>query len=89
MPAVKTQRTPNPNAMKFTLDRRVVEGTASRSFGSAQAAHGHALAERLFALPGVNNVFMVDDFVTVTKSAESEWDALVPQVVAVLQEEFA
>jgi hypothetical protein len=89
MPSVKTQRTPNPNAMKFTLDRRVVEGTAARSFSSAQAAQGHALAQRLFALAGVSNVFMADDFVTVTKDAAVGWDELVPRVVAVLEEEFA
>jgi len=35
---VRFQPTPNPNAGKFTVDRAVVEGTASKSFyGAAQA----------------------------------------------------
>jgi hypothetical protein len=83
---VKSQRTPNPNAMKFTLDRRVVEGKSSKTFNNAQAATGDPIAERLFALTGVNSVFMVEDFVTVTKDSTAEWDSLSARVIAVLEE---
>jgi hypothetical protein len=83
--AVRFQRTPNPNAGKFVTDRRVVEGKASRSwFSSAQAA-GDPLGAALFAVPGVVSVFMVEDFVTVTKAPEVAWERLVPAVIAAIE----
>ena len=83
-PTIRAQRTPNPNAMKFTLDRRVVEGPQSRSINSAAAAHGDPLAEPLFAIAGVTGLFMVDDFITVMKEPTADWDTLVPAVTAAL-----
>ena len=73
--------TPNPNAMKFTLDVSVPDMVNA---SSADSAAGQPLAEALFALPGVVGVFATGDFVTVSKSADAEWDAIVPAVVDVL-----
>jgi hypothetical protein len=85
---VVVQRTPNPNALKFSLGQPVVEGSASRTVGSAQAARGDPIAEPLFAIAGVQSIFMVADFVTVIKTADADWDELVPQVIASLQQAF-
>lgn len=83
---IRVQRTPNPNAMKFVLPRRVVEGSGSRSFYSASQAAGDPLAAAVFAVPGVASVFMADDFVTVTKHADASWDTITPGVVQVLEQ---
>jgi hypothetical protein len=85
---VRFQPTPNPNAGKFTLNRKVVEGSSSKSFYNADDAAGHPLASALFELEGVVSVFMVDDFVTVTKAAAVSWETLVPSVQAVLEQVF-
>lgn len=82
---VRFQPTPNPNAGKFTLDRKVVEGKASKSFYGAAQAEADPIASALFRLGGVASVFMVDDFVTVTKTAEADWSELVPAVIQVLE----
>ena len=87
-PVIRPQRTPNPNAMKFTLDRVVVEGSQSRSINSAEAARDDAVAGPLFAIPGVTGVFMVADFVTVMKEPAADWDELVPRITDVLIESF-
>jgi Fe-S cluster biogenesis protein NfuA len=42
----------------------------------------------LFALPGVARVFLGSEFVTVTKSEDTEWQALKPQVLGALMEHF-
>jgi hypothetical protein len=84
---VRVQRTPNPNALKFSLDRSVVVGPA-RTVASAEAARGDPIAEPLFALPGVHSVFMVADFVTVIKTPEASWDELTPRIVSSIQEAF-
>ncbi|HEX8903384.1 MAG TPA: NifU N-terminal domain-containing protein, partial [Longimicrobiaceae bacterium] len=72
-PKVRFQETPNPNAGKFTVGRTLVEGRRGRTFASAAAAAGDPLAARLFAEPGVASVFVVADFVTVTKDAGAAW----------------
>lgn len=87
--SVRFQPTPNPNAGKFTVDRPVVEGKASKSFYSAAQAAADPVAAALFALDGVASVFMVDDFVTVTKTPEADWNALVPAVTATIEQSMA
>lgn len=79
---IRMQPTPNPNAMKFVLDRAVF--TRPLSFPSAQAARGHSPAEQIFAIKGVYNVFMVQDFVTVNKLPDVPWEPLAAAVQAIL-----
>ena len=83
---VRFSPTPNPNAGKFTLSRKVMEGSASRSFYNADDAADHALGAALFEIEGVASLFMVDDFVTVTKTAQADWDTLRPQVQAAIEQ---
>lgn len=78
-PTVRFQPTPNPNAGKFATDRTVVQ-SGSRSYFSAEQAAGDPVAEALFAIPGVASVFMVADFITVTKTPDARWDELAPRV---------
>ncbi len=82
---VKFQETPNPQAGKFTVGRTLVEGRGV-TFDSPGAARGNAMAERLLAEPGVASVFMVADFVTVTKDPAADWAELAPRVQAALRE---
>lgn len=87
MPAsIRFQNTPNPNAGKFTADRRIVEGKASKSYYSAAQAAADPLGAALFRLDGVASLFLVDDFVTVTKQPAASWDALAPRVIDVMQQ---
>jgi hypothetical protein len=83
---VKFHETPNPEAGKFTVGRVLVEGRHGLTFDSLHAARGTPAAERLLAEPGVKSVFMVADFVTVTKEASATWADLAPRVRAALRE---
>jgi hypothetical protein len=85
---VRFQATPNPNAGKFIVNRKVLDGSASRSFYNADDAADHPLASVLFELEGVTSLFMVDDFVTVTKSPEVDWATLIPEVQAAIEQAF-
>lgn len=82
---IRFQTTPNPNAGKFSAGRPLVEGKASRSYYSAPQAAGDPLAELLFQLDGVASLFMVEDFVTVTKKPDADWRLLAPQVIDIMQ----
>lgn len=86
---VRYQPTPNPNAGKFTVGTPTVSGTASQSFYSAAQAADNRLAAALFELDGVVSIFMVDDFVTVIKTADADWGVLVPHVTAALERVLA
>jgi len=83
---VRYQPTPNPNAGKFVVGRPVIEGDASRSYFSADQAASDPLAAALFEIDGVQSLFMVDDFVTVMKTADADWSTLVPRVTSTIEE---
>lgn len=79
---VETQPTPNPNALKFILDRPISERPIS--FFNAAAAKDHALASKLFAIDGVTTLLLLGDFITVNKSPDKPWTTITPAVKRVL-----
>jgi hypothetical protein len=85
-PKVVFHPTPNPNAGKFTVGRTLVEGRSGRTYGSADEAAGDPVARVLLAEDGVEGVFVVADFVTVTKSAAARWNDLAPRIIQRLAE---
>lgn len=85
---VRPEATPNPNALKFTLDRPSTEGR-SQTFRAGSDPAESPLGARIFALDGVTNVFMTANFVSVTKEDEVGWEELMPQVIDALQAHFA
>ena len=74
---ILTERTPNPDAMKFVPDRPLTVGDG-RPFARGCFEPGQSpLAARLFALPDIDAVFVARDFVTVTRSAAGRpWNDL-------------
>ena len=78
----EVQPTPNPNALKFILDREVSDQTIS--FFNAAAAQDHPTAARLFAIPGVSSLLLLGDFITINKSPEAAWADITPKAKAVL-----
>jgi hypothetical protein len=71
--------TPNPDAMKFTLDSKL---PATINFTSAESAAGNAFATSVFAAVGVAAVFGVNDFVTITRTSGAAWDQIITAVQA-------
>ena len=80
----QVQPTPNPNALKFVLDRPVVEGPLS--FFDAKAAAEHPLACKLFEVPGVSSLLLLGDFITVNKRPEAKWAEISAKVRRILAE---
>jgi Fe-S cluster biogenesis protein NfuA len=85
---IQTEETPNPATLKFLPGRTVMaEGTAY--FADPQSADASPLATRLFAVPGVREVFFGGDFITVAKSQDREWHLLKPAILGIVMEHFA
>ena len=81
---VEVQPTPNPNALKFVLNRPIVDRPTS--FLHPEAANGHAIASRLFEVPGVASVLLLGDFVTVNKDPAIRWEQITDRVREILKE---
>jgi hypothetical protein len=79
MATASPSSTPNPDAMKFTLDTTLPE---MLNIGSPQAAVGMPFAEAVFAAGGVASIFGVNDFVTVTRQPGAEWEPIVAAVLS-------
>lgn len=84
---VTPEATPNPNALKFTLDRASTD-KRTETFREGSDAAESPLGARVFALGGVTNVFLTSNFVSVTKLPGEDWDLLAPRVIAAIQEHF-
>ena len=81
------QPTPNPNAIKFSLDVPTTDGSP-KTFRNAGEAAGTPLARELFAIPGVVYVFMTSNFISVNKSPESRWEEIVPRATLAIGKQF-
>ena len=84
---IQTETTPNPASLKF-LPGRIVLGSGTAEYrDTAEAEASSPLAARLFAVPGVEGVFLGGDFITVTKG-DVEWQHLKPAVLGAIMEHF-
>lgn len=82
MATVTPSATPNPNALKFTLDT-----TLPAMINVANADEASTPFERaVFAAPGVANLFGVNDFVTVTRTPGADWDPIIEAVASAAAE---
>ena len=84
---IQTEQTPNPSTLKF-LPGRVVMEKGTMDFAGADVAQTSPLARRLFAVEGVERVFFGADFVTVTKSADKDWQVLKPSILGGIMEHY-
>jgi hypothetical protein len=69
---VYAENTPNPSAMKFVANKKIV--TATFEFTSLEDSKYSPFASELFQFPFVKNVFFDENFVSITKDASVNWD---------------
>jgi Fe-S cluster biogenesis protein NfuA/Fe-S cluster assembly iron-binding protein IscA len=79
---LRTEPTPNPNAMKFVLS--FSQGRESKTYGRDTRADAPAPIAELFDIAGVESVFTLDTFVTITRAPGADWDPLVARAREVL-----
>lgn len=84
---VRTERTPNPNSLKYNLGRVLLPGS-SANFPTAESAQRSPLAQRLFAVAGICGVFVGPEFITLTKADDVEWNTVNMGVAPALEAFF-
>lgn len=83
--SVRPETTPNPDAIKFTTNKLIFEGDDSIAVMPGETSEYDILND-LMKLDGVNNVFGYQNFITVSKHADVEWDDLTDQVINIFQQ---
>ncbi len=76
---ITIQPTPNPNALKFILNRDV-KTDGKVSFKTPQDCKDVPLALCLFDLRGVDQIHFFQNVITISKFSFEDWDALEPAV---------
>jgi len=84
---IQTEATPNPQTLKFLPGQPVMQ-SGSADFPSREGSETSALASRIFAVEGVEAVFLGTDFVTVTKG-DQDWGHLKPAILGAIMEHYA
>jgi Fe-S cluster biogenesis protein NfuA len=64
--------TPNPHALKFILNERLLNAE-TRQYSKKEDAENDPFAKGIFEIDGVMSVFYMDKFVTIEKSKEANW----------------
>jgi Fe-S cluster biogenesis protein NfuA len=81
---IQPESTPNPNSVKFNVSTQLVKG-GGYSFASADQCVQAPLAAALFEVPGVNEVYIGQDFVTVTAGSPEQRSGLQDRIMATIQ----
>lgn len=74
---VYSEMTPNPETMKFVTDRMLLPGESVEFMSLNEASHA-PMAQALFDFPFVKGVFIMNNFVTLTKDTATEWTDVIP-----------
>lgn len=78
--------TPNPHAMKFTLNRTVA--ATGETYRGDPASVPVPWAKALLSIPGIVGVYGINRFISVSKQAEAAWDDIIPQAETALRGVF-
>lgn len=85
---IQTQSTPNPSSLMFYPGKPVMD-VGSADFPNSRSAMNSPLAKALYGIDGVTRVFFGSDFVTVTKSDDTSWDFLKPEIFAAIMDFYS
>ena len=71
---IQTQQTPNPNSLKFLTEKKVsLVGPIEFKDKSETSV---SLIKNILSINGVTGIFLSDDYLSVNKDANSEWEDL-------------
>ena len=83
---VYAEMTPNPQAMKFVTDIYLCESPIE--YSTPQQAAENLLAKKLFEFEGIKNVFILSNFITLTKEGKEDWYELLTPIREAIRNYF-
>ena len=85
---IQTEALPDITRMKFFPGEAVMPSGAVE-FADKEAAERSPLAVRLFAIEGINVVTFYDNFITVTRRENADWQLLKPMILGAIMDHYA
>jgi len=77
---IYAEATPNPESMKFVCNKMLLPNDSADFRNAEKAEEGGALVKALFEMPFVKGVFIMNNFVSITKNEDYEWFDLIPDL---------
>ncbi len=77
--SIYTEMTPNPETMKFVANKLLYPGK-SIDFPDEGSAAPSPLAKELFGFPFIRAVFIASNFVTLSKTPDTDWNEVIPTI---------
>tara|TARA_B100000941_G_scaffold89333_1_gene61848 strand:- start:580 stop:1161 length:582 start_codon:yes stop_codon:yes gene_type:complete len=75
---IYAESTPNPTTMKFVANKKLVDHSVEAK--SPEEAKKINIAQKLFMFPFVENVFLSNNFISITKNRSVEWEDIAMQL---------
>ena len=72
---LRMQRTPNPNALKFVVNK-IVKTEGNATYKTAEECHASPLARHIFTIPHVAEVYFFDNCITVSQDGNIDWSEI-------------
>jgi len=85
---IQTENTPNPATIKFIPGATVMESGIAE-FTDSEQAERSPLAAKLFQIKGVQGVFFGNDFISVTKANDADWQDLKAPILGSVMQHFS
>lgn len=83
---IRTSETPNPNALKFLPNTRILPDNRTIEFLSGREAFNSPLARKLFAIDGISSILLGSNFLTIEKNIDIDWSLLKPEIFSVMSD---
>ncbi|MBD2258594.1 virulence factor [Pseudanabaena sp. FACHB-2040] len=83
MQLLSIETTPSPNCIKLNLDGTISPKALTLQKGS-NSPDAPEVAQRLLAIEGVQSVFLIKDFITLTRKGNSDWQPILAKAANVI-----
>ena len=84
---VQTQKTPNPNSLKFLPGKKVSEDGPYEILNKDETNNN--LIRNILSINGVTGIFLGEDFLSVNKEGEVDWENIKHIVISHINEYYA
>jgi hypothetical protein len=71
------ETTPSPNCIKLNLDEQISPKALTLPCSGADIPHSPEVAQQLLVIDGVKSVFLMGDFITLTKENSADWQPII------------
>ncbi len=84
---VQTQKTPNPNSLKFLPGKKVSEDGPYEILNKDETNNN--LIRNILSINGVTGIFLGEDFLSINKEEEADWENIKHIVISHINEYYS